>query len=235
MPYDANGNYSLPNGSLVATGQDIVPPQHNTPLNDISSALSQVVLRSGVAPMSGNLAMGGNRITNLAEPVGDNDAARKIDLPGSLNGSSVVYDETDFSIPTFTPLVIDEIDPDFREFIIEGYIDGLSTNPGITTLALAVGDGSTWAEFSASSASLARWANSNTSLRYFVARVTNLDNADLPIFMRSSPNSGDESIAFIGPPIYSTRPITALRFRLAPPSGSPVCNVSALRVTGIYK
>jgi hypothetical protein len=64
MSYDGAGNYSLPPGSTAVTGNTILASEHNVPLTDIEAALSQVLLRSGVAPMTGNLNMGGHTITN---------------------------------------------------------------------------------------------------------------------------------------------------------------------------
>ena len=65
IPIDSNGNYSLPPGYLAVSGQTILASQHNPPLEDIASALSQMLLRSGAAPMSGPLNMGGYVINNL--------------------------------------------------------------------------------------------------------------------------------------------------------------------------
>ncbi|MCZ4089321.1 hypothetical protein [Sinorhizobium psoraleae] len=73
MPFDSNGNYSLPNGYLAVAGQTILATQHNPPLEDIGAALSQVLLRSGVAPLSGNLSAAGFKITNAAEGSADGD------------------------------------------------------------------------------------------------------------------------------------------------------------------
>lgn len=73
MPFDSNGNYSLPSGYLAVSGQTILPSQHNPPLEDISSALSQLILRSGVAPYSGNQSMAGFKITNAAAGTSDGD------------------------------------------------------------------------------------------------------------------------------------------------------------------
>lgn len=53
MPSDANGNYSLPSGYLAETGQTIQASQHNPPLEDLGSSMSQRLMRSGVAPMTG--------------------------------------------------------------------------------------------------------------------------------------------------------------------------------------
>lgn len=73
MPFDSNGVYSLPPGYLAITGQTILATQHNPPLEDIGSALSQVLLRSGVAPFSGNQSMAGFKITNAADGSDDGD------------------------------------------------------------------------------------------------------------------------------------------------------------------
>lgn len=73
MAYDSNGNYSLPNGYLAVSGQTILATQHNPPLEDIAAALSQVLLRSGVAPLNGNLSASGFKITNAANGSSDGD------------------------------------------------------------------------------------------------------------------------------------------------------------------
>lgn len=80
MPRNGAGSYSLPVGYLATPGEDILATQHNQPLEDIAGALTGSVPRDGSAGMTGNLAMGGNRITDLAEPVGANDAVRLADL-----------------------------------------------------------------------------------------------------------------------------------------------------------
>lgn len=74
MPYDSSGIYSLPPGYLATTGQTILASQHNPPFEDVASSLSQVLLRSGVAPMNANLNMNGFRITGLSDGVNPTDA-----------------------------------------------------------------------------------------------------------------------------------------------------------------
>ena len=76
MPFDGNGLFGLPAGSIASTGNTILASTHNTPINDIASALSQTLLRTGVAPMSGNLNLNSNRITNLAAGSSAADAVR---------------------------------------------------------------------------------------------------------------------------------------------------------------
>jgi len=75
MPRDSAGDYTLPNGSLVATGDTILVSQHNPPLQDIEQALSGSLDRDGKGGMRASLNAGGFRMTNLAAGVADTDAA----------------------------------------------------------------------------------------------------------------------------------------------------------------
>ncbi|WP_460928795.1 hypothetical protein [Shinella zoogloeoides] len=93
MPYDSNGNASLVPSYKAVSGQTIRVEQHNPPLEDIASMLSQVILRSGVAPMSGNLRMGANRITGLADGIDPQDAATKKQLDDGLSSITTGLDE----------------------------------------------------------------------------------------------------------------------------------------------
>lgn len=66
MPFDANGNFSLVPGTIVADGMNVLPSQHNPPFQDVANGLSQAVVRDGRAPMTGPLNMNGNKITGVA-------------------------------------------------------------------------------------------------------------------------------------------------------------------------
>lgn len=72
MPYDSNGNASI-NRNRAVTGQTVQAAQVNTPFDDVQSMLSQVLLRSGVAPMTGNLNMNNFRITNSPDATNSGD------------------------------------------------------------------------------------------------------------------------------------------------------------------
>lgn len=73
IPYDSNGNFSLVPGYLAVSGQTILASQHNPPFEDVAASLSQVLLRSGAAPMSGNLSAAGYKITGAAAGTADGD------------------------------------------------------------------------------------------------------------------------------------------------------------------
>ena len=72
IPYDSNGQASI-SGQRPVNGQDTDAAQINVPLADIQSMLSQVLLKSGVAPMTGNLNMNGFKISGLGEASNDSD------------------------------------------------------------------------------------------------------------------------------------------------------------------
>ena len=59
------GIFSLPPGYFAVSGQVIQPSNHNPPLEDIAQALTDSLPRSGAASMTGNLQMGGNKITGI--------------------------------------------------------------------------------------------------------------------------------------------------------------------------
>lgn len=74
MPFDSNGNATITRNRAV-TGQTVQAAQVNTPFDDVQSMLSQVLLRSGVAPMTGPLNMNGFKITGAADGVASTDMA----------------------------------------------------------------------------------------------------------------------------------------------------------------
>jgi hypothetical protein len=75
MSYDGNGNHSLPDGTIVNTGDKILPSQHNPAMQDISASLSSVLVRDGRAGMVGNLPMGGFKTVNMGDGTDPTDGA----------------------------------------------------------------------------------------------------------------------------------------------------------------
>lgn len=75
MPRDSGGAYSLPAGYLAVTGETILASQHNSPLQDIATALTGSVPRNGTAGMLANLPMGGFKATGMADGVASTDSA----------------------------------------------------------------------------------------------------------------------------------------------------------------
>lgn len=73
MPRDANGNTSPIPGSIVATGDTVLPSQHNPPLVDLYAMMTQSLSRDGQGGMRSNLAMNGFRVTGAGPAVDAND------------------------------------------------------------------------------------------------------------------------------------------------------------------
>ncbi len=86
MSRNGSGTYTLPAGNPVVTGTAISSSWANTTLNDIATALTGSVASDGQTPMTGPLAMGGNKITGLAAGAGSGEA----------------INWTQFTTPTFT-------------------------------------------------------------------------------------------------------------------------------------
>jgi hypothetical protein len=77
MSRNGSGIYNLPTGNPVVTGTTITSNWANTTLSDISTALTNSVASDGQTPITGNLQMGGNKITGLGTPTTTTDATTK--------------------------------------------------------------------------------------------------------------------------------------------------------------
>ena len=95
MPRGPSGIYNLPPSYRATSGQTIRTEQHNPPLEDIAQALTDSLPRSGVAPMTGNLPMGGRKVTNMAPATAAGDAVNF----GQLAGMIVMWSGAVASIP----------------------------------------------------------------------------------------------------------------------------------------
>jgi hypothetical protein len=90
MSRNGSGTYTLPAGNPVVAGTTIASTWANSTLTDIATALTGSVAADGQTPMSGNLTMGNNKVTGLAN--------------GTLSTDAVTYGQ--FINPTFTTLTV---------------------------------------------------------------------------------------------------------------------------------
>src|SRR5690606_26296400 len=65
MPRDSNGNTNPLPGTIVQTGDTILPSQHNPALVDLYAMMTQSLSRDGQGGMRSNLNMNGFQITGL--------------------------------------------------------------------------------------------------------------------------------------------------------------------------
>lgn len=90
MPFDSNGKFSLVPSYKATSGQTILVSQHNPPFEDVASALSQTLLRSGVAPMVGALNLNTYKIINLANGSDASDAVNFSQLQSFVPVGTIV-------------------------------------------------------------------------------------------------------------------------------------------------
>jgi len=91
MSRNGSGTYSLPAGNPVVTGTTISSTWANTTLNDIANALTGSLAADGQTTATGNLPMGSNKITGLANGTLPTDAVNLSQIP-SLTGYLVTAD-----------------------------------------------------------------------------------------------------------------------------------------------
>jgi hypothetical protein len=96
MSRNGSGTYTLPAGNPVVTGTTISSTWANSTLTNIASALTDSLAADGQTTATGNLKMGNNRITGLADGIAATDAASITQVTsavaitgGTINGTSV--------------------------------------------------------------------------------------------------------------------------------------------------
>ena len=81
MSRNGSGTYTLPAGNPVVTGTTISSTWANNTLTDIATALTGSLAADGQTTATGNLQMGNNRITGLADGLASTDAATVNQIP----------------------------------------------------------------------------------------------------------------------------------------------------------
>lgn len=74
MPRDSQGNTNPLPGTIVATGDTILPSQHNPMVNDVYAMMTQSLSRDGQGGMRAPLAMNGFPVRNMGPATQPNDA-----------------------------------------------------------------------------------------------------------------------------------------------------------------
>lgn len=87
MPRDSNGNTQPLGGTIVSTGDPILPSQHNPALVDLYEMMSQSLSRDGQGGMRANLNMNGYRIVNVATSSASGDLATNGSVDAKVNAA----------------------------------------------------------------------------------------------------------------------------------------------------
>lgn len=102
MSRNGSGTYILPTGNPVTTGTAITSNWGNTTMSDIATALTGSVAADGQTPITGNLQMGSNKITGMADPSASQDATTKSYVDAALAALITVPSGSMFMWPTVT-------------------------------------------------------------------------------------------------------------------------------------
>lgn len=88
MPFNGSGVYAAPASpggfKPAVAGQLGQPNDWNALLTDIESALSTMVCRDGQSVITGDIAMGGHKLTGLSDGVGDTDSVSKKQMSDAI-------------------------------------------------------------------------------------------------------------------------------------------------------
>lgn len=98
MSRNGSGTYNLPSGNPVVAGSTITSAWANTTLTDIANSLTGSIASDGQTPVTGNLQMGTNRITNMGNGVDLTDAATVAQAVPT--GAILMWSGSIASIPT---------------------------------------------------------------------------------------------------------------------------------------
>ena len=86
MSRNGSGTYTLPAGNPVVTGTTISSTWSNNTLTDIATALTGSLASDGQTTATGNLKMGNNRVTGLADGIASTDGATVSQVAASVAG-----------------------------------------------------------------------------------------------------------------------------------------------------
>ena len=94
MSRNGSGTYSLPAGNPVVTGTTISSAWANTTLTDIAASLTGSVAADGQTPVTGNIAMGNNKLTGLGVGTTSGDSVEFSQLGALLVSPTITGDLT---------------------------------------------------------------------------------------------------------------------------------------------
>jgi len=115
MSRNGSGTYTLPAGNPVVSGTTISSAWANTTLNNIAAALTDSLAADGQTTATGNLKMGNNRITGLADGIADTDAA-SLGQVNTIVGDYVLVSDIGVTVEAYdSHIVKDNVVSDFTK------------------------------------------------------------------------------------------------------------------------
>lgn len=115
MSRNGSGIYSLPAGNPVVSGTTISSTWANTTLNNIAAALTDSLAADGQTTATGNLKMGANRITGLADGIADTDGT-SLGQVNTILGDYIPVSDIGVTVEAYnTHIVKDNVVSDFTK------------------------------------------------------------------------------------------------------------------------
>ena len=188
MSRNGQGQYILPAGNPVVTGTVITSTWANTTMSDIATALTGSIASDGQTVVTGNIQMGNNRITGLANGTAPQDAATVVQTTnanitsGAINGvviggvAPVVGSFSTINVPT---LPISDIS---TKAASTSFVHSLLEAGGDLTIVLAFGVSKTPAQLPANGLIPKDWDSVGNPPQAFQFR-----NGDVAIYNLCTP------------------------------------------------
>lgn len=108
MPDDSSGIYNVPAGTLVNTGDTVLPSQHNPWATDSAAAISNRYSKDGRAPLTGSMNVNGFSLQNLSSPVASGDATNKGYVDGQITAVNQNAEKISTKSANYTALLADK-------------------------------------------------------------------------------------------------------------------------------
>ncbi|MGO4125725.1 hypothetical protein AB4Z01_15090 [Inquilinus sp. YAF38] len=131
MPRNTSGTYTKPDGTTAVTGTPISSSAYNNLANDIGSALTDSLSRSGKGGMQADLALNGKKVTLLAPGTADSDALRRDQVVSLIRQG--VYGGVSTGSANAQVLTMSPALPGYFQGMLLTFIAGFA-NTGATTL-----------------------------------------------------------------------------------------------------
>lgn len=131
MPRDGSGNFTRPVAPYTS-GSVVSSTDHNAEHDDFANGLTASVAKDGQTTMTGNLPMGGNRITSLANASARMDAAPV----GQVQDGSFIWGGTAGGSANARTISVTPAITSYATGQTFRFINGAAANSGAATLAI---------------------------------------------------------------------------------------------------
>lgn len=203
MSRNGSGTYVLPAGNPVVTGTVITSTWANTTMSDIATALTGSIASDGQTVVTGNLKLGNNRITGMADGTAPTDAATVAQttnaniVSGAINGATIgAISPQNGSFTNFVATIsatapTTTIQESSNKIATTRFVHDLIGAGGDLRIVYAFGASKTPSQLPANGLIPANWDSTGNP-----AAPLQLSNGECVIYNKSSPSATDYNDVF---------------------------------------